>query len=281
MEQKITCMLLAGILLTAPACPASSITTARKKPETPVVVNQWYGKRVAVLGDSISDPGHVGTTKCYWEYLAEWLSIQPTVYAHSGDQWTNILKQAQKLKAEKGDSIDAILIFAGTNDYNSSVPLGEWYTTSNEKVQVTGGGIETRLKRGMQTDSRTFRGRINQAMEYLKTNFPNKQIILLTPLHRAQAQFSDTNIQPSEAYPNQLGLYVDSYIKVVKETSNVWAVPVIDLNSVSGLYPMNDSHTRYFHDAQTDRLHPNAEGHRRMAKVLMYQLLSYPASFDE
>lgn len=281
MKQKITSLMLAAVLLAAPAIPTNAHTPARKKTETPAVTHPWYGKRVAVLGDSISDPRHVGTTKCYWEYLAEWLSIQPTVYARSGNQWTDILKQAQKLHAEKGDSIDAILIFAGTNDYNASVPLGEWYTTSNETVQVKGGSMETRLKREMQTNNRTLRGRINVVMDYLKTHFPEKQIIVLTPLHRAQAQFSNENIQPSEAYPNQLGLYVDSYIKVIQETAGVWAVPVIDLHSVSGLYPMNDAHTRYFHDERTDRLHPNAEGHRRMAKALLYQLLSYPASFSE
>lgn len=32
-------------------------------------------------------------------------------------------------------------------------------------------------------------------------------------------------------------------------------------------------------DKDTDRLHPNAEGHRRMALTLMYQLLALPASF--
>ena len=62
--------------------------------------------------------------------------------------------------------------------------------------------------------------------------------------------------------------------------ANVWAVPVIDLNSICGLYPNADSHARYFHDARSDRLHPNAEGHYRMAKALAYQLSSYPANFE-
>ena len=88
------------------------------------------------------------------------------------------------------------------------------------------------------------------------------------------------SIQPDESYPNSLGLYADAYVDAVKEAANVWAVPVIDLNSICGLYPNADSHTRYFHDAQSDRLHPNAEGHYRMAKALAYQLSSYPANFE-
>jgi len=61
--------------------------------------------------------------------------------------------------------------------------------------------------------------------------------------------------------------------------ANIWAVPVIDLNSLSGLYPLLDEHTRYFRNADTDRLHPGTEGHRRLAYVLAYQLLAYPAKF--
>ena len=110
-------------------------------------------------------------------------------------------------------------------------------------------------------DGDTFRGRINIAMSYLKANFPDKQVILLTPIHRGYARFGDNNIQPDESYPNSLGLYADAYVDAVKEAANVWAVPVIDLNSICGLYPNADSHTRYFHDAQSDRLHPNSEGH--------------------
>ena len=43
---------------------------------------------------------------------------------------------------------------------------------------------------------------------------------------------------------------------------------------------MYDSHTRYFANEVKDRLHPNAEGHYRMAKALMYQLLAFPADFE-
>ena len=108
----------------------------------------------------------------------------------------------------------------------------------------------------------------------------DSQVILLTPIHRGYARFGDNNIQPDESYPNSLGLYADAYVDAVKEAANVWAVPVIDLNSICGLYPNADSHARYFHDAQSDRLHPNAEGHYRMAKALAYQLSSYPANFE-
>ena len=273
---RITTCLLAASLIASPV--SATPLDERDTPQSSLLVHPWKGKRVAFLGDSITDAVHVGTTKCYWEYLAEWLDLIPQVYAKNGNQWDGVLRQAERLKAD-GTEVDAIIIFAGTNDYNAGIPLGEWYDYAQTETTVKGGGKEVRTRRMPQTNGATFRGRINRVMDYLKTNFPEQQIIILTPIHRAAAQFSNQNIQPEEAFPNKLGLYVDAYVNAVKETAGVWAVPVIDLNSLSGLYPMNDAHARYFHDKDTDRLHPNAEGHRRMALTLMFQLLALPASF--
>ena len=273
---KTIALLLTGAVTVLPvsACPAPADET-----EEVNLPNQWNGKRVAYLGDSITDKVHVGTTKNYWQYLEELLGITPLVYGINGNQWNGILRQAQKLKEEVGDDVDAIIIFCGTNDYNASVPLGEWYTYAYEETTVKGGGTEIRKKRSADMNENTLRGRINMALDYLKRNYPTKQIILMTPIHRAQAYFSNNNIQPEESFPNKLGLYVDEYVSAIKEAANVWAVPVIDLNSVCGLFPLMDEHSGYFHKEDTDRLHPNAEGHRRMALAIMYQLLAFPATF--
>lgn len=278
MHIRYSALLLSALLLSTDVYPYTAYVLPQAQ-EVPVS-NQWKGKKVAFLGDSITDKIHVGTAKNYWQYLSELLGLDPLVYGINGHQWNGVLGQAEKLQAERGDDVDAILIFAGTNDYNAGVPLGEWYTEKDEPVEVSGPKQEIRKRRTLQMDEQTFRGRINRVMSYLKTNYPTKQIILLTPIHRGYARFSDNNIQPDESYPNRIGLYVDAYVDVIKEAANVWAVPVIDLNSISGLYPVNDSHTRYFHKEDTDRLHPNADGHYRMAKALMYQLLAYPADFE-
>lgn len=278
MHIHYSALFLSALLLSADVCPCS----ARLLPEAQEVSvpNPWKGKKVAYLGDSITDKIHVGTAKNYWQYLEEMLGVEPLVYGINGHQWDGVLEQAGRLQAERGDDVDAILIFAGTNDFNAGVPLGEWYTEKEEPVEVSGPRQEVRRRRTLQMDGQTFRGRINRALSYLKTNYPAKQIILLTPIRRGYAKFGDNNIQPDESYPNGIGLYVDEYVKAIKEAANVWAVPVIDLNSISGLYPVFDSHTPYFHKEDTDRLHPNADGHYRMAKALMYQLLAYPADFE-
>lgn len=243
----------------------------------------WSQKRVAYFGDSITDPRNSGSKLKYWHFLEDWLGITPYVYAVSGRQWDDIPRQADKLQAEHGDSVDAIVIFIGTNDYNNGVPMGEWYEVKKEQVVYGHGKPKTlvdRERRYMKMDKTTYRGRINIALEKVKRMYPTKQIVLLTPIHRAGFYRSDTNWQCTEDYTNQCGIYIEEYIDAVKEAGNIWAVPVIDLNAVSGLYPMMDEHAQYFKDAATDRLHPNDKGHERIARTLYYQLSTLPCTFQ-
>lgn len=244
-----------------------------------LIRHPWQGKRVAYFGDSITDPRNSGSKLKYWHYLQEWLDIVPYVYGISGRQWNDIPAQADKLKAEHDDDVDAILIFIGTNDYNAGVPIGDWFTERLEKVVA---GIHEqkhpvdRLHRYPVMCDSTYRGRINKALDYVKRLYPTKQIVLLTPIHRAEFYANESNWQPREDYTNKCGEYLDAYVESVKQAGNLWAIPVIDLNALSGLYPLMDEHTQYFKSAENDRLHPNDEGHRRMALTLMYQLLALP-----
>ena len=48
---------------------------------------QWQGKKIAFLGDSMTDPGINATTVWYWQYLKELMGINYCVYAKSGYQW--------------------------------------------------------------------------------------------------------------------------------------------------------------------------------------------------
>ena len=254
----------------------------------------WQGARVAFFGDSITDsrvvpknpapipPGHdwTGIADCHcWGYLQEWLGIHPYVYGVNGMQWNDIPNQARRLAEEHGQEFDAITIFIGTNDYIADIPIGEWYDITTETVTAAlnyPAEEQEKLKRTSSMDENTLKGRINVAMSMLKSLFPEKQIVILTPIHRAFATFGPQNIQPAECYPNRLGLYIQDYVEAIQETARVWSVPVIDLNALCGLNPMVEEHVRYFANPDTDRLHPNAKGHERIARTLLYQLQALP-----
>lgn len=247
------------------------------------VQHPWYGKKVGYIGDSITDPNCYGDNiKKYWDFLKEWLDITPYVYGVSGRQWNDVSRQADQLKKEHGKEVDAIIVLMGTNDFNSSVPVGEWFTEKEEQVMAARGEtkkLETRKRRTPVMTNDTYKGRINLGLSRLKKLFPDKQIVLLTPLHRSLAEFGDKNVQPDESYQNKCGEYVDAYVQAIKEAGNLWGVPVIDFNAVTGMNPMIEEQLVYFYDPGYDRLHPNTNGQERMARTLMYQLLSLPAAF--
>lgn len=248
----------------------------------PQIRSQWEGARVAFLGDSITDARQIGTTNnIFWNYLQDILGIEPYVYGISGHRMNQIIGQGEKLEAEHGQAVDAIIVFIGTNDFNGGIPVGEWYEYSTQTTLEDGPREVERLHRELVYTDSTFCGRANTTLRWLKTHYPDKQIIFLTPLHRGFAKFSDRNIQPPESFANDKGFFIDDYINKVKELATVWAVPVIDLGSISGLYPMVDEQAHYYRNLDTDRLHPNTPGQNRMAQALAYQLLGYPSGFKK
>lgn len=285
---------LFGMALVATLILSGSLTAQagnRKKDQTPKpeIESQWNGRTVAFIGDSITDPHQIkdSLNDIYWHQLESILGIKSYVYGISGRQMDDVVPQAERMETELGQDVDAIMIFLGTNDYNSSVPLGEWYTTSRQRVRISGPIEVWRAHRDFCYDKETFRGRINIGLKYLKSRYPTKQIILLTPVHRERFRMNPKNDQPDEEFANAIGLWLDEYVAAVKEAGNVWSVPVIDLHGTSGLMPLVDEQKPYYRtvirgkdtEEYWDYLHPGTEGHRRMAYTIAYQLLGYPASF--
>lgn len=272
----ILCMLMTLTIITSaqpkqnPSARGSEIANAEL--QNP----QWKGKKVAFLGDSMTQKRDSNNT-VYWEYLADILGIEPFVYGISGHQWDGIYRQAVKLKTDRGSDVDAILVFAGTNDFNHGVPLGEFFKETQKETNHNGKQVIRKYRTHVMNDS-TFCGRINKVMDFLKSNYPDQQIIVLTPIHRGFARFSERNVQPDENFANAQGLYIDDYVNTLKEAASIWSVPLIDLFSLSGLFPA-DVYSKYFENGKTDMLHPSSAGNYRLAKTIQYQLLSLPSTF--
>lgn len=238
----------------------------------------WQGKKVAFLGDSITDKIHCGTTKNYWQFLAEYAGIEPLVYGLNGQAWRHVVPQAEKLYAEHGDDVDAIFVFLGTNDYNNAVPVGNFWSITEEKIN-SHGVVMTKRRRTPILDESTFCGRINLGLKFLKERFPRQQIVVLTPIHRGKFLGESSNIQVPESCPNDIDVYFEEYIAKIREAADIWSVPLIDLYRTSGLLPELEIFGQYVHDESVDRLHPNAAGHERIAKTIFSQMLTLPPTF--
>lgn len=224
----------------------------------------WQDRKVAFIGDSITEG--VGTDKTYHAYLAEWLGITPLNYGVNGAQTNNMCLFARRLKDEHPD-VDAVFVFGGTNDFNSGVPMGAFFTEKYEPVDHDG-VVALRRHRAYDLDENTFCGRLNRLFGGIKRNFPAAQVIAMTPIHRGYAIFGPDNVQPDELWANDQGLFIGDYVEAVRRAADLWSIPLIDLYRDSGLLPALDGYSPFFHDAQTDCLHPNARGHERIARTI-------------
>ena len=243
--------------------------------------SHWNGKKIAYLGDSITEGVGVNKGECFWNYLEDLIGCVSVSFGKSGELVRGLLPQVYELYATCAEEIDAIVIFAGTNDYNGGLPMGEWYTPPQDCEIVVYEGEKnlyaTRKRRDFNTDISTVRGSVNALMSKVREYYPTKQVIIMTPLHRAYANYGGSNIQYDELHTNKGGFYVDEYVNVLKETPNVWACELIDLHAKSGLFPLNDVQAKtFFCSAETDRLHPNADGHMRIAEVMAVAMKNIP-----
>ncbi len=257
----------------------------RKAPRVPAYTptweatpESWEGKCVVFLGDSITDKRHIGCETNYWGFLAERMGFTAHVYGINGQQANQIPQQLAKAKAELGNNVDTIFVFIGTNDFNGNVPLGTAFNVVKETVDRNGKPTEL-LKREMEFGN-PFWGRMNKALREIKTTYPKAQVVVLTPLHRGYAEFGPKNTQPDERYANELGLFIDDYVRVVREAAALWSSPVIDLYAEGGLLPNEAVYNSCFaRGGKGDSLHPSTEGHERLARVIEARLRVIPTTF--
>lgn len=213
-------------------------------------------KRFIFLGDSITEG--VGTSeesKIYLNLLKEKYTFKSAKnYGVSG---TRIAKQYKKSDNPQWDNdfisrmgkmdpdADFVVVFGGTNDFGTGeAPLG----TFEDRTPYT------------------FYGACHVLMEELINKYPASTIVFLTPLHRCnEDNYKGDGNKPYNFAP------LSTYVDIIKEVAKYYALPVLDLFSMSGIQPkVPILQEKYCPDG----LHPNDAGHALIAKRLEGFLLS-------
>lgn len=143
--------------------------------------------------------------------------------------------------------VDLILVMAGTNDAGITVsaPLGDL---------------------SYPFDEDTFMGAVASTVVKLQQHAPNALIVLASPLSGRGPETEDTKEQTAnqtEPEYNALGLTTQDYAKAIEEVAEYLSIPYIDVFGSTGINSFNRN--QYI----ADIVHPNEEGQKAMARVII------------
>jgi lysophospholipase L1-like esterase len=136
---------------------------------------------------------------------------------------------------------DLIIIFGGVNDYANSIPIGS-----------------------LSSDNTTFVGALNQLAYQLQLKYTKAKIIFMTPLISTWAN------SPYDYMINGVGVILERYREAMREVARLQSCIVFDTHLLSGLNPNNGMIMYTYYDmSNIDGIHPNANGHIRIALPLI------------
>ncbi len=210
------------------------------------------GKTVAFLGDSITEG--VGASCVENRFTDVFARLTGGVALNYGISATRIARQKVvtedlcdrdfNMRVEEIDaSADVVVVFGGTNDFgHGDAPIGRF--TDNTVY--------------------TFYGALHVLYRQLLERFPEKDIIVLTPLHRLSENVTI----------NERGIPCEplkKYVEAIREVAEYYSLPVLDLWKMSGMQPSVDVIREKY---MPDGLHPSDLGAAKIADKLRDFLIS-------
>lgn len=214
---------------------------------------RWTGKKANFLGDSITYGYSLVNreTEVYHAILKELLGLE--IARNYGISSTKIAKvasndtEAMSVRyVDMDNDADLITVLGGTNDYGHS--------TANGNTTAPFGAFTDRT-------ADTFYGALHVLYSGLLTKYPNKKILVITPLPRT---YGMSNTSQDERVLNpDTGKNLLDYINAIREVAEYYSLPVLDLHKNLGFTPIIDILRNTY---MPDCLHPNATGHNVIAK---------------
>lgn len=245
--------------------------------------NEWQGKHVAFLGDSLTADGR------YCDFLCNKLGMTYEKYGVSNTEWIHFAKQAieaYKYQLSKGFVYDAIFVFGGVNNYDHGATIeGKWYNETEETI-TNNTTFVSKKRTPVKHGAGSIEGAVNWTLEVLKTCFPNSQVIVMTPTHKGLYVNGAVRSGKDELYSNANGVFLDQIVEKIKEGARLWGCPVIDLFSLNGAYPVLSSYDSYVRNKENDHLHQSNLGNYRIAMTIAAAMKSispevYNSQYDE
>lgn len=207
-------------------------------------------KKIAFLGDSITEGvGVENKENIFWKRIEKMAGAVCYGYGIGGTciapkQMPSeelVWKQYFSARIEQLiHDADIVIVFGGTNDFGwGDAPFGNY----------------------MDRTENSFCGAFRVLLEKLINRYPDKQIIVMTPLHReSENQIGVNEIGIRRDFP------LEKYVDAIIELSGYYAIPVLDLYRNSGLQPAVPVLKKRY---MPDGLHPNDLGHARIAERLL------------
>ena len=214
-------------------------------------------KKIACLGDSITAATNLEGQENYLEMsypyqLGKVLNAGEMVNlgiggSSIGRYWDNAFVDRYK---EIPEDSDIIIVMGGTND---------GFCASEKEL----GSLQEREKR-------TFAGDLDELLKGLKKDYPDAEIVLVTPL---------PNILHDMLRRDRKDLLPQSsFVAIMKQLSEEYEIPVIDLYG-SGILDSHDA--AVIHSFIPDGVHGNEMGYRYLAEHIAAELIKIEQSESE
>ena len=205
------------------------------------------GMRINFLGDSITEgSGTTAPEKTFHQRMKEKYNLKAAY--NYGVGGTRIARQSVaskeftlwdytfEMRSEIMErDVDAVVVFGGTNDFGHG--------------DAKFGTIDS-------NDVYTYCGAVNSLITKLEKNFPDAEIVFMTPISRV------TENEPS--LPD--GKILSDYVQAMRDICKMRNVKLIDLYAIKPLNPFDEA-------LVPDGLHPNDSGHEIMSDVIAKELM--------
>ena len=230
--------------------------------------SHWKGKKVAFLGDSITQNGeYVNSYASLTGCTALNYGISATHMAARNSSDSNAFdKRYSKMPVAR--NVDMVVVFGGTNDFG--------HTSTAEFGAFSD---------GPRVGKYTFYAGLHRLFKGLQARYPEIPVVIMLPIHHgteidAPEYIIGSDKSITEGTNPTTGKTFREYVNAIREVAAYYSFIVLDAYSYSNLSPMTeigDGTAGFFKDG----LHLSAAGGERLARWMYPQLEAVYEMFYE